>query len=150
MALGAFAGLVGYRSRLALGLVAVCGFYVFGLAQLGGAVVHDMHLVWFAAVLAASPCGDALSAFDRAKRERAVVYAWPVVMVRALFAAIYFFPGLWKLPESGLAWALSDNLQNQMYLKWFEYGGLTPPLRIDEHLLLLRGAALDPGFGQIR
>jgi hypothetical protein len=142
LALGAVAGLAGYRSRLALGMVAFFGFYLFGLAQLQGAVVHDMHLVWFAAILAVSPCGDTLSLFQTAKKERAVAYAWPLVMVRALFATIYFFPGLWKLRESGLAWALSDNLRNQMYAKWFEYAAAPPFIRIDEHPLLLRGSAL--------
>ncbi len=145
VALGAFAGLVGYRARLAMGMVAFFGFYTFALSQLDGAVLHDMHLLWFAAVLAVSPCADALAPADRgstAGRAPSVAYSVPLAVVRALFAAIYFFPGVWKLRASGLSWALSDNLRNQMYAKWFEWGGWLPGLRIDQYPFVLRVAAL--------
>lgn len=145
VALGCFAGLVGYRARLAMGTVAVCGFYVFALGQLTGTVLHDMHLLWFATVLAASPCGDALSFFSDEGPlgpGRARAYTAPLTIIRLLFAAIYFFPGYWKLRESRLAWALGDNLRNQMYAKWFEWGGRMPPIRIDQHPTLVHTAAL--------
>ncbi|MEO6576617.1 MAG: HTTM domain-containing protein [Polyangiaceae bacterium] len=148
VALGAFAGLVGYRARLAMGAVAFFGFYTFALAQLTGAVTHDMHLVWFALVLAVSPCGDALTLFPEPSSgagpsvyQRSLAYTWPLVAVRALFSCIYFFPGMWKLRSSGLGWATSDNLRNQMYTKWFQWGGWLPAFRIDEHPLLLEVSA---------
>ena len=55
---------------------------------------------------------------------------------------IFFFPGLWKLLESGTAWIWSDNLQNQMYAKWFQMPWLVPPFRIDHYPTLLRLGAL--------
>jgi hypothetical protein len=140
----AMCGLVGYRARAAMTGVALFGFYVLALSQLGGAVLHDMHLVWFAAVLAASPCGDALTLLPRegpARPARSIAYAEPLIAVRALLAAIYFFPGSWKLREAGVAWAWSDNLRNQMYAKWFEWGWV-PAVRLDASPVLLRlGAA---------
>lgn len=148
VALGAFAGLVGYRARLAMAAVAFFGFYTFALAQLSGAVLHDMHLIWFALILSVSPCGDALTFFSEpsgtgwpVRYQRSLAYAWPLAFVRALFSAIYFFPGMWKLRASGLAWATSDNLRNQMYTKWFQYGGWLPAFRIDEHPLFLKMSA---------
>jgi hypothetical protein len=109
-----------------MGAVTLFGFYVLALSQLDGAVLHDMHLLWFAAVLAVSPCVGALTLTERGwgpPHARSAAYSLPLAVVRALFAAIYFFPGVWKLRESGLTWALSDNLRNKMYAKWFEWGG---------------------------
>lgn len=142
-------GVLGLCSRLALGVVAVAGFYVMALAQLSGMVLHDMHLVWFAALLAVSRCGDAL-AIDRVLAARrgvpapgpSLAYAAPLDGVRALLGVIYFFPGFWKLWTSGAQWVWSDNLRNQMYTKWYEMNGFTPALRIDHHPWLLRAGAL--------
>lgn len=66
MASGSLA-VLGYRSRIALSVLALSAFYAFAISQLGGAVLHDMHLLWFAALLAASPCGDALGWDARAR-----------------------------------------------------------------------------------
>ncbi|MFO0678969.1 MAG: HTTM domain-containing protein [Polyangiaceae bacterium] len=125
---GAFA-LVGLFTRPALLLLLVAATYRFALAQFGGTVHHDMHLLWFVAVLAASPSGDALSLdalFEsdeavRARRTRAHVdYGLPLAVIRLLLGVVYFFPGFWKLAESGVAWFWSDNLLHQMDWKAFE------------------------------
>jgi hypothetical protein len=146
---GCVLGAIGLCSRFALGLVTVSGLYVLGLAQLGGMVLHDMHLLWFSALLSLSRCGDAFSVDRWLARRRGVAapgpslaYAVPLNGVRALLGVIYFFPGFWKLWTSGATWVLSDNLRNQMYVKWFEMNGFTPSLRIDQHPLLLRAGAL--------
>jgi hypothetical protein len=49
---------------------------------------------------------------------------------RALLGVVYFFPGFWKLATSGLAWVTSDNVRNQMWWKWAEWGAV-PALRVD-------------------
>jgi hypothetical protein len=139
----ALCALVGLRARPALGVLGVSGFYVLALGQLSGAVWHDMHLLWMVALLAASPCDEAL-AFDRRGAPRPADgprYGVPLFFARLLLACVYFFPGLHKLTTSGLAWALSDNVRNQLWWKWAEYGAL-PPLRIDQHPVLLRVAGL--------
>jgi hypothetical protein len=101
-----------------------------------------MHLLWFAAILAASPSSDVLSLeADRPFDAEGIEYARPLWVVRFLFAAIYFFPGLHKLLSSGLAWALSDNLLNQLYWKWAQHG-VPPKLRLDLHPTLLRAGGL--------
>jgi hypothetical protein len=146
LVLGALLGLVGLYTRAAFALVTVAGFYVLALPQLSGSVIHDMHLLWFAALLAASPSGDAWSVDAwRAGRRFAAPegprYAWPLDVACLLFAAIYFFPGFWKLATSGVDWFWSDNLRNQMYWKWFQNGWL-PLVRIDRWPTLCRLAAL--------
>jgi uncharacterized membrane protein len=142
------AGILGLGARLAMLGVTVFGLYVFGLSQLSGAVIHDMHLFWFSALLAVSPCGDALSLQRRLRRQpsaaapAALVYAVALQSARVLLACVYFFPGFWKLKTSGLAWIFSDNLRNQIYWKWYELGAAPPTLRVDQLPWLLQLAAL--------
>ncbi len=125
-------GALGVYTRAAFTGLTLSGFYLFAIAQLTGFVWHDMHLLWFSAVLAVSPCGDVL-AFDAEfpwdhAHER---YALPLLVVRLLFGVIYFFPGFRKLYVSGTAWVLSDNLQNQLHWKWLQHGEV-PSFRIDQ------------------
>ena len=54
---------------------------------------------------------------------------------------MYFFPGVWKLRESGLAWATSDNLRNQMWWKWYQ-NDWVPAVRVDHAPTLLHAAAI--------
>ena len=138
------AAILGAGARLAMAGVTLSGLYVFGLAQLSGAVIHDMHLFWFSSLLAVSPCGDAL----RGVRPRQTVlaaspaYGLPLQIVRVLLGIVYFFPGFWKLATSGLAWITSDNLRNQIYWKWYQLGLDPPALRIDQLPWLLQLLAL--------
>src|SRR4051812_46823299 len=130
-AFSALLGALGLYPLLSLGALLVSSFYLYSIAQLTGFVWHDMHLLWMCALLAVSPCTDTL-ALDapRPLTAEGRSYALPIGMARALLATIYFFPGLHKILTSGLAWATSDNLLNQLYWKWLEYGA-PPPLRID-------------------
>jgi hypothetical protein len=113
-----------------------------------GFVFHYHHLIWFTALLAASPSGDALSidSWYRAKKIAApppdAAYAIPIRTAWLLIGFIFFFPGYWKLAESGIEWIWSDNLRNHMYAKWIQFEGFEPLFRIDRHPLLLRTGAL--------
>jgi hypothetical protein len=141
VAASALAGAIGLYPRASLSVLTISTFYLFSIAQLGGHVWHDMHLLWFAALLAVSPCADVMAVDSkRPLFSEGVEYAKPLFVARLLLSAIYFFPGLHKLARSGVAWALSDNLRNQMYWKWAEYGRV-PSLRFDrpEWLLPLGG-----------
>jgi hypothetical protein len=145
---------VGLATRTAAWLAVVSGLYVLGLPQLFGKVNHYHHLLWFAAVLAASPCADALSidalrdAWRRGKGRGSlgppppsVQYALPLRFVLLLMGIIYFFPGFWKWWDGGLGWVAPGNLKYQLYHKWYELGGWTPAFRIDHHPWLLALAA---------
>ena len=144
--------LVGLFSRTSAALAALLSLYVLGVPELYGKVNHYHYLVAFAALLAASPCGDALScdavraAWRRADRGQtaqpapSMAYALPLRFVWLLVGLIYFFPGFWKLWSSGFDWAFSDNLSLQMHAKWLEYGDWTPFFRLDQHPLLSQAA----------
>ncbi len=137
---GCFAALVGLYTRAALVLATVSSLYVLGLPQRMGNVVHHHHLVWLLALLAASPCGDAL-AVDAGPRRHDRAYTAPLDLARLMFGCIYLFPGLWKLNEQGLGFATSDNLRNQLWWKWAQYDWV-PAFRIDRHPRLLLALGL--------
>lgn len=140
-------GLVGFYARTSFLIATVAGFYVLGISELSGTPFHHHHLLWFVALLAASPCGDALSVDAWRARRRgvppqgpSVAYGFPIRIAWLLLGAIYFFPGVWKLRSSGLEWCWSDNLRNQLYAKWFQLNDV-PALRLDHFPLLCRLAA---------
>ena len=156
-------GFVGLFSRTSALACTVLGFYVFGIPNFYGKVDHDHHLVWFAAILAFSPCGDflALDAVVAAWRDAdrkstnpslsSRAYALPLRFVMLLMGVIYFFPGFWKLWQSGFDWFLTDNLPRQLHLFWlWSFDGLwLPSFRIDQHLWLCRIGAVATIFFEL-
>ena len=141
-------GIVGLASRVAFAVIALTASYLLLVPQLGGAVFHDHHLLWLAVIVAASPCGDALSVDAwLAKRRGAPLPSHGVAhgaAVRAgwvVIGLVFLFPGIHKLAESGLAWALSDNLRNQMWWKWAQDPSLLPAFRIDRYPALCQALA---------
>jgi hypothetical protein len=139
----ALAAILGIRARLALAILTFATFYLFALSQLSGAVWHDMHLLWMSALLAASPCDEAL-AYDTKGTSLPVAsprFGLPLTFARLLLGAVYFFPGIYKLSTSGLAWALSDNLRNQLWWKWAEHATI-PTVRLDHAPFLLHASGL--------
>lgn len=143
--LGCLLGLLGWRTRWTLPLAAGSAAVLFALPHFTGAPRHSMHLVWSLSLLAVSPCALRLRLpwCNRlpSTEGSALGVRLSFLALWALLAAVYFFPGVWKLRESGTAWILSDNLQNQMYWKWYQYGTL-PRWRADAHPVLLRIGAL--------
>lgn len=142
------AGAIGLFTRTAFALATLLGLWILAVPQLAGFVFHEHHLIWFSALLAASPSGDALSVDAWRRRGRletpppSAAYGIPIRAVWVTIAIIFFFPGLWKLLESGPAWIWSDNLRNHMYAKWIQFDDFEPLFRIDRYPLLVRLAAL--------
>jgi hypothetical protein len=137
---------LGWRPRLTLVATAALGSVLFALPHFSGIPRHSMHVPWLAVLLAVSPVGFGWSwsrdgagwgfrASEALAPQLALATAW------GLLAAVYFFPGLWKLRESGLGWIFSDNLQHQMYWKWYQTGRM-PAWRIDRHPALVQLGAL--------
>lgn len=136
--------LVGLFTRVAVAVTAALLLIVLALPQQWGAGVHTHHLLWFTLLLAASPCGDALSidAWRARLRPRpAAAYGIPVRAAWVCIGLIFFFPGFWKLAAQGLGWALSDNLVHQLHFKWLEHG-VVPAVRLDRHPTLLKAGGL--------
>jgi len=86
-----------------------------GLLRSFGHFNHDeMLAVYYLAVLAFTPCGDAFSLDSRiakARRERpAFAYAYPILLMQLLMAWSYFSSALIKLRVAGLKYLSPDNL----------------------------------------
>ncbi|MCA9576611.1 MAG: HTTM domain-containing protein [Myxococcales bacterium] len=140
---------LGVCSRLSGALLALSAFYVLLVPQLGGAVFHDHHLLWFAALLALSPCGDALSIDAWWGRRRGfprpasgVAHGLALRVAWLLAGLIYLFPVVHKLHAMGVEWALGDNLRHQLWWKWAQDPGLLPAFRIDRYPALLHALGL--------
>jgi predicted DCC family thiol-disulfide oxidoreductase YuxK len=144
------AAMVGLATRLSTTLAVVTGLYVLGLPQVYGKVDHYHHLLWFAAIVAASPAGAALSvdALLRAwrrghvePRHPARAYAVPLRLVWVLMGVIYFFPGFWKLWNAGFEWIFTENLRLILHAKWSEFPAWRPVFRVDRYPLIYMSAA---------
>jgi predicted DCC family thiol-disulfide oxidoreductase YuxK len=149
-------GLIGLFARFSALACAVLGLYVLGIPQFFGKVDHYHHLLWFAAILAVSPCADflAIDAVWQARRRADVgttapppdsrCYALPLRFATILLGLIYFFPGFWKLWESGFDWVLGDNLKYQLYQFWtWSYDSAwLPSFRIDHFPFLCKLSAV--------
>lgn len=146
----ALLGLIGLWTRASLAVLAVCFVVLFGGAQLSGAVLHDMHLLWFLLLLLVSPAARVLSLDAWAEGgdwlgvARSSQAAVATHAARALLGCVYFFPGVHKLLQGGFSWAASENLKHQLWLKWFQAGGIVPWPRVDQAPLVLElgGAAV--------
>lgn len=148
--LACLSGLVGFYSRTSAALAALIGFYVLGIPQFFGKIDHYHHLIWFAAILAASPCGDVLSLdATRARRKGrseappmpSARYALPLKYVMLLMGIIYFFAGVWKFVIGGVGWATSDTMKYILYAQWFRLDWI-PAFRIDQHPYLYKTAGV--------
>jgi hypothetical protein len=132
--LGAIGTLIGWRTRLSLIVMTLAGGLVLSIPQFFGKVNHDNDLIWFALLLIASPCGDALSMDAKRRgvvREASVAYALPLVFAIVLLGIAYLFPGIAKARATGAAWGLDGHLRSILHTKWIEFGGWTPWPRID-------------------
>ncbi|MBE15869.1 MAG: HTTM domain-containing protein [Dokdonia sp.] len=144
------AACIGYKTKWAILLFSFCAFYLLGLPNFYGKINHNHHIIWFALVLAFSPCHEMWSVDAWLQKRKgipitsrnALEYQLPFIILWSLMGLIYFFPGFWKLWTSGLDWALSSNLKFQMQYKWLQLDQWTPFFRIDQYPLLYRSAGL--------
>lgn len=147
----ATAACLGYRTRISAWTAVGVGFYVLLVPQVAGKVNHYHHLLWFCAILAAAPSGDALSV-DRYRKDHSLgcgdsyhpQYGVPLLLVWVLLGIIYLFPGWAKLMAGGfnLDWALSDNLRFFMYREWHDQMAEPSVFRVDRVPWLYRSAGV--------
>jgi hypothetical protein len=150
-------GVLGFFSRTSATIAVILGFYVLGIPQFFGKIDHYHHLLWFAAILAASPCGDALSidlliASRKKKKGEAVdpsvAYALPLKFAMLLMGIIYFFAGVWKFVIGGFGWATGDTMKYILYAQWFRLEWM-PAFRIDQYPLAYRAAGIGVIFFEL-
>jgi Vitamin K-dependent gamma-carboxylase len=142
--LSACASLLGWFTPLSVALQTLGIALFFGGAQLTGTVIHNLHLLWLSCLLSVAPCGESWSLDAWRKRRsfspatHSVEATLSATAARVLLGTVYLFPGIEKLKHSGLTWAFSDNLLNQMRLKWFMAGGVVPWPRLDHYPALVQ------------
>jgi hypothetical protein len=85
-----------------------------GLLRSFGHFNHDeMLAVYYLAVLAFTPCGDAFSIDSQLKKKTerpGFAYAYPILLMQLLMAWTYFSSALIKLRVAGLKYLSTDNL----------------------------------------
>lgn len=142
------AAAVGLFTRVSTVVATLLAFYVYGMAQMFGKVDEMHHLVWFAALLSASRCGDALSVDARWGRAKplptpSVAYGLPLRVAWLLIGIALFFPGWWKLWTCGARWASTTNLRNLFHIYW-NMADSTPAFRFDQQpwMLVLGGVGV--------
>ena len=143
-------GLLGLFSRTSALVVVVLGVFPLAAPEFFGKVNHGFHhVLWFAAILSVSRCGDALSldAIIQAWRRPALAarfrrpsraYGLPFCFVWLSIGVLYFFPGFWKAWLGGSDWVFGQQLEFIMHNRWFQLQPWSPPFRIDEYPLLYR------------
>ncbi|MDX2012702.1 MAG: HTTM domain-containing protein [Myxococcaceae bacterium] len=117
---------LGVLTRWASAVAALALVWLLGVPQHVGPVLHTHHLVWFMALVASGPSGDAWSVDAWRGRATAsppsLAYGVPVRAVWLSLGLVYFFPGFFKALE-GTAWL--DGLARLVAWKRF-HAGLEP------------------------
>ncbi|MCA1614377.1 MAG: hypothetical protein LC800_09630, partial [Acidobacteria bacterium] len=108
-------GALGLWTRVTTKTSLLLVLFYQGLLRSFGHFNHDeMIAVYFLAVLACAPCGDAFSLDGRRGKSEARpgswVYGYPVLLMQILLAWAYFSSALLKLRAAGLAYFSPDNL----------------------------------------
>ncbi|HEY9774902.1 MAG TPA: HTTM domain-containing protein [Planktothrix sp.] len=139
---------IGFHTRKSAIIASLLATYVFLVPQLAGGFAHnDLALLWFAYMLAASPCGDVLSVDAAIKAWRtadssapsptrqSLRYGVPAKFIFVLLGIIYLFPGLCKLHALGLDWGSAHNMRQELWSHWVSER-VVSPLRVDQSPLL--------------
>lgn len=139
-------GLLGFQTKWTLKLYIPIALYLWGVPCFFGKLNHHHIMVWIPIILAFSPCSDTLSIDSlirwirkrKLKPTHPVNYGLPFTFIWITFGIIYACSGFHKLWDTGLYWALSDNLTNQIQLEWVENYDIVPNFRIDDFPILLK------------
>lgn len=125
---------IGLWTRPSAWAATALGILALGIPQFCGKIDHYHHFVWFGALIAAAPSGDAWSA-DASRRgernpsDRARAYAFPARVIMLLIGSFYFFAGFWKVVIGGPAWP-GETMRTILHAQWMRIDTV-PPLRVD-------------------
>ena len=140
---------LGLWTRTSLILVVVTYFYVYGVPNFYGKLLHNHVFLWFFMILAVSPCAEVWS-IDRLFRKKGetdveetkVSYLLPIKLIWLVMGLIYLPAGIYKFWDSGMEWVLGDNMVWQMQLEWIQHYDQVPALRLDKYPALAKSFGL--------
>ncbi|HMI91923.1 MAG TPA: HTTM domain-containing protein [Polyangiales bacterium] len=142
--------LLGLFTGVAAPIAALLGLYVLGMPNFFGKIDHGAHATELCAlILAASPCGDALS-LDRVWRRYcgheppalSAAYTLPLRFCFLILGTVYLFPGLWKLWMAGDLWISGVQLPAMLRSQWAHEYDFTPAFRPDESPWLMQALGI--------
>lgn len=115
MALSLLLGTLGLWTRVSTKTSFLLVLFYQGLVRSFGHFNHDeMLAIYYLAVLAFTPCGDAFSLDARRAKSKKelprLAYAYPILLMQLLMAWVYFSSALIKLRVAGLKYLSADNL----------------------------------------
>jgi len=147
LAISGLLAAIGLWTRASTVVASILGFYVLTIPQLFGQVVHYNHLVLFAFILAASPCGNAFSvdAWLRTRRlgtatrvpQPSTYYAAPLKIMMLVMGIAYYFAGIWKVCRVGLRWFTPDYMRLILLIKMQEFDATSVQRWTLNHPLML-------------
>jgi hypothetical protein len=135
-----FLAMLGFRTTWSGWSAVLLGVVVMGIPQFYGKIDHYHHIIWFGALLASSPSGDAWSVDAWSRRRRSpggppvvasAAYGFPLRVMMLLIGCFYLFAGLWKAIIGGLGWATDGTMQTILQTQWMRIDWL-PAMRVDE------------------
>ena len=139
---------IGYRYIAWLNIL--FSFYLIGLPMFLGKLFFMQLWFWGSCILAFAPAADVLS-FDSLFSRQQGIYQSPkphykygiaLKWIWLHLGIIYFFSAIWKLKDTGLYWALGDNMINQMQIEWLTNYYRIPTFRLDQYPLLAHSGGL--------
>jgi hypothetical protein len=139
--------LVGLFTKWAFIIYVPLALYLWGVPCFFGKISHHHMAVWIPMILAFSQSAKVLSIdflINKYIRKRDLgslhhfSFGLPFKLLWILIAIVYCCSGLHKLWDTGLYWALSDNLIHQVQLEWVENYDVISSIRIDHFPVLAK------------
>lgn len=119
--IAAVAAMVGWRFRVSAWIATAALLPYVGEMHSWGKVNHNHHLVWVAALLAASGAADVWSVDARRATDTpprtSRRHGLPLLATWVLLGVVYLFPGIAKLASLGTPYSFVDNLRNNVLVK---------------------------------
>ncbi len=129
---------IGYRYIAWLNII--FSFYLIGLPMFLGKLFFMQLWFWGSCFLAFAPASDVLSIdallfFKGEKKDSQFhpKYGYAIKFIWLHLGIIYFFSAMGKLNDTGIAWAIGDNMINQMQIEWLTNYYAIPSFRLDHY-----------------
>lgn len=137
----------GLFTRFFVVINAVLVFYIIAVPNFYGKLWHSQLPIWISWFLLFAKLNGRFAIdnyiFPGTKSNSlSPDYTFPIRFIWLQIGIIYFWAGYHKLWTSGLDWALSQSMINQVRLEWFEHFNKLPAVRFDLYPSVLHIAGM--------